>query len=231
MAGAGLPISIIFMLYSKYNIDLSIYVFVGSMFCLWICGSRLYLGMHSLLDVIAGILYSILIIITLLPVLETIDLFLLENKYSPMITFITGYLICYFYPSLKPNHWSTARGDTISITGSAIGFSIGSYISNYLGYLKISNDIIQMPNDYLDYLLIFTRTILGLSSLIATSILVKAIVLKCVCKIYKCDIKDPTIKKQKRVELNYNYFSYIAIGANIAFIAPVMFQSLGIHRN
>jgi len=83
MAGAGLPISIIFMLYSKYNIDLSIYVFVGSMFCLWICGSRLYLGMHSLLDVIAGILYSILIIITLLPVLETIDLFLLENKYSP----------------------------------------------------------------------------------------------------------------------------------------------------
>ena len=69
-----------------------------------------------------------------MPILEPIDSFMLQNEYSPLITFISGYLVCYFYPSLK--QWSTARGDTTIIIGSVVGFSIGSYLNNYLGYLN-----------------------------------------------------------------------------------------------
>ena len=51
MASAGLPISVVVLSYSRYNINLPISICIAATFCLWVCCSRLYLGMHSLLDV------------------------------------------------------------------------------------------------------------------------------------------------------------------------------------
>jgi membrane-associated phospholipid phosphatase len=57
MVSAGLPLSLVVLSYSRYNINLPISILIASVFCCWVCCSRLYLGMHSLLDVIAGVLY------------------------------------------------------------------------------------------------------------------------------------------------------------------------------
>ena len=157
---------------------------------------------------------------------------MLKNEYSPLITFLSGYLVCYFYPSLK--QWSTARGDTTVIIGSVVGFSIGSYINNYLGYLSKPNepplyDII-FP-DALGYLFGVIRTILGLSTLMATRLLFKSSLLKLLCSIYKCDINDPATRQQKKIELPYNYITYFGVGLKISFISPFIFRCLGIARD
>jgi sphingosine-1-phosphate phosphatase 1 len=167
-----------------------------------------------------------------MPILEPIDSFMLQNEYSPLITFISGYLVCYFYPSLK--QWSTARGDTTIIIGSVVGFSIGSYLSNYLGYLNKPDEPplynIIFP-DALGYLFGVIRTILGLSTLMATRLFFKSSLLKFLCAIYKCDIKDPATRQQKKIELPFNYITYFGIGLNIAFISPLIFRYLGIQRD
>lgn len=232
MVSAGLPISVVVLSYSRYNIDLPISISIAAAFCCWVCCSRLYLGMHSLLDVIAGVLYSILILILVIPILEPIDSFILQHEYAPFITIASGYLICHFYPSLK--QWSTARGDTTIIIGSVVGFSIGSYINNYLGYLSkpIEPPLydIHFP-DAMGYLFGVVRTILGLVLLFLTRMLFKASLLRFICSLYGLDSKDPASKKEKKIELPYNYLTYFVIGLHISFTAPFIFRLLGIQRD
>jgi hypothetical protein len=67
------------------------------------------LKVFKIFKVIAGVLYSVLILILVIPILEPIDTFIVQNEYSPLVVFVSGYLACHFYPSLK--QWSTARGD------------------------------------------------------------------------------------------------------------------------
>jgi sphingosine-1-phosphate phosphatase 1 len=45
MVSAGLPISLVVLSYSRYNIDLTVSIGIASVFCCWVCCSRLYLGM------------------------------------------------------------------------------------------------------------------------------------------------------------------------------------------
>ncbi|RNA24291.1 sphingosine-1-phosphate phosphatase 1-like [Brachionus plicatilis] len=232
MVSAGLPISVLVLSYSRYNIDLSISIAIVVLFCSWVSCSRLYLGMHSILDVVAGVLYSILVLLIMIPILEPIDHFILEYDFSPLVVFTIGYLLCHYYPSLR--QWSTARGDTVIIIGSVIGFSIGSYLNNKLGFLQKPDEPplydIHFPNAF-GYFLGVLRTIMGLVLVLCTRQLFKKFLLKFLCYVYKLDHLNPESKKQKKIELPYNYMTYFAIGVNIAFTFPYLFRLLSIERD
>jgi hypothetical protein len=45
MVSAGLPISLVVLSHMRYNIDLPISIGIATVFCCWVCCSRLYLGM------------------------------------------------------------------------------------------------------------------------------------------------------------------------------------------
>lgn len=49
MVSAGLPISVLVLSYSRYNIDLYISISIVVGFCSWVSCSRLYLGMVILI--------------------------------------------------------------------------------------------------------------------------------------------------------------------------------------
>jgi sphingosine-1-phosphate phosphatase 1 len=232
MVSAGLPISVVVLSYSRYNIDLPLSIAIACLFCCWVCCSRLYLGMHSLLDVIAGVLYSILVLLLFIPILEPIDKFMLENMYSPLIALTVGFALSHFYPSLK--QWSTARGDTTIIIGTVVGFTIGSFLNNNLGLLnKPANPPlydIHFPNA-LGYVFGVVRTILGLLIILATRQFFKFSLLRFLCHFHNLNPKDPVSKQQKKIELPYNYLTYFAIGLNIAFTSPYVFRLLNIERD
>jgi sphingosine-1-phosphate phosphatase 1 len=232
MVSAGLPISVVVLSYSRYNINLPISISIAGLFCLWVCCSRLYLGMHSLLDVIAGTLYALLVLIIVMPILEPIDTFMIENNYSPYLTLIVGYALCHFYPSLK--QWSTARGDTAIIIGSVVGFSVGAYLNNNFGFLNKPDEPplyeIRFPNA-IGYVFGVVRTILGLVILLAIRQIAKLSLFSFLCKINGLDPKSPDTKKEKKIELPYYYFSYFAIGVNVAFFSPYLFRLLNIERD
>jgi sphingosine-1-phosphate phosphatase 1 len=167
-----------------------------------------------------------------IPVLEPIDKFMLENPFSPLISLTTGFILCHLYPSLKK--WSTARGDTVIIIGTVVGFTVGSFLNNKLGLLVKPVDPplyqIHFPNA-LGYFFGVVRTIIGLIALLLIRQLFKSSLLRFLCHIHKLDYKNPTSKQQKKIELPYNYLTYFAIGLNIAFASPYLFCLLGIQRD
>ena len=157
---------------------------------------------------------------------------MLENPFSPLISLTTGFILCHLYPSLKK--WSTARGDTVIIIGTVVGFTVGSFLNNKLGLLVKPVDPplyqIHFPNA-LGYFFGVVRTIIGLIVLLLIRQLFKSSLLRFLCHIHKLDYKNPTSKQQKKIELPYNYLTYFAIGLNIAFASPYLFCLLGIQRD
>jgi sphingosine-1-phosphate phosphatase 1 len=187
---------------------------------------------HSLLDVIAGVLYSMLVLIMVMPILEPVDRFMLDNSFSPYIALTVGFLLCVFYPSLK--QWSTARGDTTIIIGTVVGFSVGSYLNNNMGYIHRPDEPplydIHFPNA-IGYIFGVLRTVMGLLILVATRQFFKSSLLKFMCYLHGLNSSDESAKKQKKIELPYYYITYFAIGLNVAFTSPYLFRLLNIERD
>ena len=110
MVGFALPFSVFIFTQSRYVYPLWLGFALASAWCLLVCGSRLYLGMHTVLDVIAGVLLSATILFSLAPVIDLIDEFSLANLTAPFLSFAIVSLMSIYYP--KSDRWSPARGDT-----------------------------------------------------------------------------------------------------------------------
>lgn len=232
MVACGLPLSLVSLCSERYAINLPVSLFMASLFCLWVCCSRLYLGMHSLLDVTAGVLYALFCLIFVIPVLEPTDKFIMTYDYAPWILFPLGFLICYSYPKVK--RWSTTRGDTAIVVGTVIGFSIGSSLNMYLNILhkpeKPPLYDIRYP-DALGYVTVVIRTIFGMAMLLLSRQVAKAFWKRFLCVIFSMDSQNVNHMRKKRIEIPLNYLTYMILGFNVTFFSPYVFRLLNIERD
>lgn len=184
------------------------------------------------MDVIAGVIYSLLVLFLAIPVLEPLDTFMITTWYAPFVALVGGFVMCYCYPALK--QWSTARGDTTIIIGTVVGFAVGAHLNNRLGLLERPAEPplydIHFPNA-VGYVHAVLRTTLGILMFFACHFVLKRSLLKLICRLNGLDPRDPASKRTKVVELPYYYLSYFVIGTNIAFISPVVFRLLNIERD
>lgn len=177
-------------------------------------------------DIIGGAFYALLIIVLLFPHIDKIDNFQLTFPFSPVLNFLLGIFLIKCYPSLK--QWSTARSDTTVILGSVFGFYSALTLMNQNDILET---LLTLPTDAAlssSFSLCFLRTFIGLLIVFATRQIVKNVVLRTTCFVYKLDWKDSQIKRLAQVEMPYYYFTYFAVGFNIALTCPFVFQKLGI---
>ena len=135
MVGFSLPFSIFILTQSRYACSFWTGFTIASIWCLLVCSSRLYLGMHTVLDILVGLLLSATILLFLAPIINFIDEFNLRNANAPIIAFIIVYLMSVYYP--KADRWSPARGDTCVMIGFSLGVQIGSWINYQLGNYKL----------------------------------------------------------------------------------------------
>nr|XP_033806807.1 sphingosine-1-phosphate phosphatase 1-like isoform X2 [Geotrypetes seraphini] len=134
MSGTAIPVSLLLLTYSRWQYSFVFGLFLAVVWCSLVCFSRVYLGMHSILDVIAGFLCAILIMVFFYPVLELIDNFNLTYKYAPLI--IIGLHLAMGIFSFTLDTWSTSRGDTAQILGSGAGIACGSHVNYMLGIMS-----------------------------------------------------------------------------------------------
>ncbi|KAM3842373.1 NLR family CARD domain-containing protein 3-like [Diretmus argenteus] len=141
------------------------------------------------LDVMAGVLYSALILLFFLPALDLIDNFNLTCHYAPLIIISLHLGLGLF--SFTLDTWSTSRGDTALIlgTGAGAGVAVASHVNHWLGL---------MPDPPLDQLPFSVPSLsaglvgLGLLRLFVRRGLMKAVTIPLVCwVIVKCkDVGD-----------------------------------------
>ncbi|KAJ8288962.1 hypothetical protein COCON_G00016210 [Conger conger] len=229
MSGTAIPFEILLLTYTRWEYPFSLGLVLSFSWCLLVCLSRIYMGMHSILDIIAGILYSILILVVFQPALEVIDNFNQTCQYAPLI--ITSLHLAMGLFSFTLDTWSTSRGDTAQILGSGAGIALGFHLNNRLGLVP-DPPLSQLPlavpalSAGLGGLCLL-RFVVGMAVLLLTRAVMKALTIPLVCRLTGVPSHDVRKARQHmEVELPYRYIVYGTVGFNIVCLVPQVFRWL-----
>ncbi|RNA38492.1 sphingosine-1-phosphate phosphatase 2 [Brachionus plicatilis] len=209
----------------RWTISLLSYVLI-----FLVCLSRIYLGMHTYLDICGGLVLAYAI--------NRIFIYFSSSVYNLIHdSFVGGavfsslfLLVCFVYPNKK--RWSSARADTFLIMGVGTGLSFGMTCKAALqiesvGKLKFNNREI---NELSLISLVLLRTFIGLLLLVGIRLLCKELFY---LGLRKClNLSDNTtrsgikeiIKNNYKIEIAYNFFVYASISFSSIFNAFLIFS-------
>lgn len=230
MVGTCIPFTMLFIAATRYEFPILIGIFLALTWTVLVSLSRIYLGMHSVLDVIVGILCVCLLFPLLFPFLNDFDHFSVTHPLAPIFTIGIPFIMCICYPPV--DKWNTARRDTTLLVGVAAGISVGSWLSYQYG-LAVESP----PTPYAIYLptlmtvgLSFLRLLVGVPLMLLTGELLRPIVRRIISHILKMDLQDPQIKKMQIYELTDSFIPFLFVAINVTFGIPLIFKLLSIDR-
>ncbi|XP_053553257.1 sphingosine-1-phosphate phosphatase 1 [Bombina bombina] len=231
MSGTAIPLSLLLLTYGRWQFPFALGLLLAVCWCSLVCLSRVYMGMHSILDVIAGVLYAILILIVFHPALDVIDTFNLTYKYSPLIIISLHLAMGIF--SFTLDTWSTSRGDTAQILGSGAGIACGSHVNYMLGLLSDTPpEALPFTTPPITVTLLgkaMLRFLIGVVVLLLIRAAMKKICIPLACKVFGIPCDDLRKARQRmEVELPYRYITYGVVGFGAMFIVPFLFTWIGL---
>ncbi|KAM4627431.1 sphingosine-1-phosphate phosphatase 2 [Polymixia lowei] len=209
----------------QFEVGLMIAVVLSSLVCL----SRLYTGMHSLLDVICGVLISAVLMFLTYPYWEAIDHFQLTSPISPVVGLVLPLFLSYTYPQL--DHYSTTRGDTTTILGAGAGCSVGYWVNEQLGQTFEPQGAlpVPLPTVTANVLAIGTaRYLVGVVALLGTRQLAKTISLRTLYSWYRVPLTDVNARRRKEIEVPYKFVTYTSVGLVNSILVNRIFILLGL---
>ncbi|KOB75253.1 putative sphingoid base-phosphate phosphatase [Operophtera brumata] len=238
MVGVSIPFSILLYTMDRYLYPIHVGVVIAVLWCTLICVSRIYLGMHSVLDIAAGLLLSTALLVVLIPVVDRLDGILLTGTYAPLVVIPFSIAVIVFYPNA--DKWTPTRGDTTMIVSVCAGILTGSWCNYQLGNMAASPlappyRVIWPSWEMLGCTVL--RTVLGFCGVLATRALGKSVSYAFVSAILgqrqnELRNSDDSLDNKNKiiVELSYKYFTYAMVGINTTYVLPNVFDLLQINR-
>ncbi|XP_057714847.1 sphingosine-1-phosphate phosphatase 1-like [Corythoichthys intestinalis] len=205
MSATAIPFALFFLTFGRWQYSFWLGLAVALCWCLLVCVSRIYMGMHSFLDVMAGVAYSALILPLLLPALDAADELVASSGYAAGAAAAVHAALGLLSSGL--DGWSTSRADTARILGSGAGVALGSRAERLLGLLPPGGS----PAGGLS--LAALRWLAGVPVLLATRALTEALL-------------TAALQRRPRSEIPRRYLVYGAVGFNVLFLAPLVFRLL-----
>ncbi|XP_069116007.1 sphingosine-1-phosphate phosphatase 2-like [Argopecten irradians] len=231
LVGAIMPFSILYVSLDQYQYNFTVGLIIALTWTILVGCSRIYLGMHTALDVICGILTACIIMPVLLPLVSTFDYLQITHPLAPMVTVLGSFILCFVYPTVK--EWNTARGDTATVHGIGSGISFGCWLNYFFGLMYTVPSgapyVINFPTAKW-LLLSLVRIVLGASLIAGGRHIAKRSSIRFLCYIYGEDKNDIEVLRQNKVETPQKFFTYFIISMGATFIAPLIFKTIGIHR-
>ncbi|KAJ3590779.1 hypothetical protein NHX12_008728 [Muraenolepis orangiensis] len=198
-----------------------------------VCLSRLYTGMHSLLDVLCGVALSAVLLLVTFPFWEAFDRFQLTSPAAPGVLVALPLLLSYTYPRL--DHYSPTCGDTTTILGVAAGCSVGYWTAAQLGVT------FEPPAEALPVALGpltagalaagAARYVVGAAVLLATRQAVKTACLRALFAWYRVAPREEDgARRRREIEVPCKFVTYAVIGVVNSALINRLFLALGIWR-
>ncbi|XP_071454672.1 sphingosine-1-phosphate phosphatase 2-like [Hetaerina americana] len=237
MVGASIPLSVILYTMDRYQYSITCGVLFAIVWCSVVCISRLYLGMHSVLDIVAGLVLVLLLMIPLIPLVDSMDHFCLTHKHSPFLLTTAAVLMVIYSPS--GDRWTPTRGDTTVVLGVSLGVHVGAWTNYHLGTMQEPFPKPTLPHailwpSYEMMGLMLLRTALGFSCIVATRAICKWASYATLRAVLLGTNKSPNEPSSSRaevaVELGYKFFTYAAVGFITLYLLPGAFRLLHIER-
>ncbi|XP_076804584.1 sphingosine-1-phosphate phosphatase 2-like [Clavelina lepadiformis] len=229
VAGTTFPFSMLMAMYNRYDFPLEIGVILACSWCLLVACSRLYVGMHSIMDVLAGISLAATYLWLGWPFMDMVEEYTMTSTFAPWIIIISHFLLGVFYPGTE--HYSTSRGDTVIILAAGAGIHCASWFLYQYG-------IYFGPTGELPYTFACPtfaslgrsalRTILGLVILFMVRMVVKTVSLFLICHAVGVSKNDRQARQRKDVEITYKFVTYAFVGFFALALIPIFFDYINL---
>ena len=144
---------------------------VGTFATLSCALSRLYMGVHSIYDVIFGLFLAAAVqLFVLIPYGEDMDLFLYQNDFGIIATLLIILWFTTLYP--KTNPWSASWGTASQLFGVYSGSAMGLYyiflVKPELAAILSQSSLLHVPIKAWNWPTLAKKTALGLSVILVT---------------------------------------------------------------
>ncbi|KAG5890598.1 hypothetical protein JTB14_005115 [Gonioctena quinquepunctata] len=238
MVAVSMPFSFFMFTLSRYQYSVPIGLCIAILWCSLICMSRLYLGMHTVLDIIVGLALAVFIMCALVPWVDYLDNYLLTSPTAPLLLLVSSILMIVYYPN--SGKWTPTRGDTTMILSVCVGLHIGAWLNYQMGSMTptelVAPYVIMWPS-YTMLGCMLLRTIIGFIFVLLTKKACKKIAWHSLCTLLKEDVdglkrSENTLQNKHKtfVELCYKYMYCAMIGFNTVYLLPQLFRFLRIER-
>lgn len=193
--------------------------------------SRLYMGVHCTLDIVAGWLFGMIIVIPVYLLLDNVDYVVMFHNHSPVITFAFAMFLVLLYPLLaRPVKWTNTYGDTALILATTTGVFWGSFANSTAAIDTIYPFFSHLPKftalPSVSILFSIIRCIVGYAILILTRSVVKSIGMKLMVLILPESSIPP--KNRYSVEIPTKFLTYSGVGFNAVYTVPYIFSLMKI---
>ncbi|XP_044147831.1 sphingosine-1-phosphate phosphatase 2 isoform X1 [Bufo gargarizans] len=191
--------------------------------------SRLYTGMHTVLDVICGALIALLFLAVTFPLWDSVDHLILTSPICPVFSLVFGFLLSYNYPKL--DHYSTTRADTTVILGVGAGTCVGTWILNLIGLTYVPSGPFPLGIPQITYPMLLKqllRFVLGVALLVITRYFAKTLSLKALGSRYKVSTQDVLVRQRLEIEVPYKFVTYTSMGVVANSTVPWIYYLLNL---
>ena len=197
--------------------------------------------MHSILDVVAGLLVSYFMSKLFLKFAISFDYFIKLNFIYGLLFYAFCIIVCFIYPTR--DRWSTARADTILILGVAAGLVMGmttKYAFNLTNMGKLSLNF-QLSFNY--FFLFFSRFFCASAIVFFIRFIFKKLIFYIAITFFNCK-KYLSIKNDGKISQSVHmkeltqknfyfefflyFFTYSAVSYTVNFISFILFEIVSI---
>lgn len=231
MTGTAIPFCLFMLTYGRWQYSFLFGFSVALSWSALVCVSRVYMGMHSVLEVITGFLYSLLVLAFFQPILDKIDTFYMMGHYAPLVIIISHVSLGLVAFSL--DSWSTSRGDTAQALGTGAGAALATHVNYQLGLLQdppLSSLPLTLPSVSTSLVSrSLLRFLIGVSVLLITRMIMKAMTIPFLCRLFSLRLDDVRQARQHmKVELPYRYLVYSVVGFSCLCVVPLLFKTFNL---
>ncbi|XP_044024423.1 sphingosine-1-phosphate phosphatase 1-like [Siniperca chuatsi] len=231
MTGTAIPFCVFMLTYGRWQYPFLFGFCVALSWSVLVCVSRVYMGMHSILEVITGFLYSLLILAFFQPILDKIDSFYMMDHYAPLVIIVSHVSLGLVAFSL--DSWSTSRGDTAQALGTGVGAALATHVNYQLGLLldpPLSSLPLTLPPISISLVVLsLLRFAIGVVVLLVTRMVMKAVTVPFLCRLFGLPSDDVRQARQHmKVELPYRYIVYSVVGFSCVCVVPLLFRILNV---
>ncbi|XP_020766421.2 sphingosine-1-phosphate phosphatase 2 isoform X1 [Odocoileus virginianus] len=231
MAATAISFTLLISSMDRYQYPFVLGLMMAVVFSTLVGLSRLYTGMHTVLDVLGGILITAVLIVLTYPAWTLIDRLDSASPLLPVCVLVVPFLLCYNYP--VSDYYSPTRADTTTILAAGAGVTIGFWINHFFQLVSEPTEslpVIQnIPPLTTELLAVgLAKFTVGIVLILLVRQLVQKLSLQVLYSWFKVVTRNTEARRRLEIEVPYKFVTYTSVGICATTFVPMLHRFLGL---
>lgn len=231
MAATAISFTLLLSSMDRYQYPFVWGLVMAVLFSALVCLSRLYTGMHTVLDVLGGLLITALLIGLTYPTWTFLDHLDSASPLFPVCVLIVPFFLCYNYP--VSDYYSPTRADTTTILAAGAGVTVGFWINHFFQLVSKPTEslpvIRNIPSLTTGMLVLgLTKFAVGILLILLVRQLVQNLSLQVLYSWFKVVTRNKEAQQRLEIEVPYKFVTYTSVGICATTFVPMLHRFLGL---